>query len=151
MPALLYRAPRGFAYGWSRDGAPIAGAATSSLTATAPGAYRCQVTATNQAGSATQTSATHSVAAVPAPAPLAPAAVRPGRLRRPHAGHAQARRQADRGPRPAQVQVANGNGFAVTGTLSGQTTGKVAVSQRKRVRLKARSFRLAAEPARRSS
>jgi hypothetical protein len=32
----------------------------------------------------------------------------------------------------------------VTGALSGQTTGKVTVSQRKRVKLKARSFSLAA-------
>ena len=143
LPALLYRAPRGFAYGWSRDGAALAGAATSSLTATAAGAYRCQVTATNQAGSATQTSATHSVAALPGPA--GPAAVR-----RTAFGAATlvtlnlaARRIAAGGP--LKVQVANGNGFALTGTLSGQTTGKVAVSQRRRVRLKARSFRLAAD------
>ena len=72
MTAFLFRAPRSFAYAWSRDGAALEGAATSSLTATEPGAYSCQVTATNQAGSTTQTSAPHSLAAAPAPALPAP-------------------------------------------------------------------------------
>ncbi len=98
------------------------------------------MTATNQAGSATQTSAPHPVAAGPAPAPLAPAA-----LPRPAAFGARtlitlklaAGRIAARGPLP--VRVANGNDFAVTGTLSGQTT----VSRRKRVKLEAKSFSLA--------
>jgi DNA-binding beta-propeller fold protein YncE len=142
--AFLYRAPRSFAYAWSRDGAPVAGAATSSLTASAPGAYRCQVTATNQAGSATQTSAPHSVAAAPAPALTAPAppprAAAFGARTLVSLGLA-ARRIAARGPLP--VRVANGNGFAVAGALSGQTTGK-AVSRRKPVKLKARSFSLTA-------
>jgi hypothetical protein len=142
--AFLYRAPRSFDYAWSRDGAPVAGAATSSLTASAPGAYRCQVTATNQAGSATQTSAPHSVAAAPAPALTAPAA--PPRAaafgaRTLISLGLAAKRIAARGP--LRVRVANGNGFAVAGALSGRTTGK-AVSRRKPVNLKARSFSLTA-------
>jgi hypothetical protein len=162
--ALLYRAPRSFAYAWSRDGATIAGAATSSLTASDPGAYRCQVTATNQAGSATQTSEPHSVAAAPAPAlvgppPAAPPPAAPPPAAPPPAAPAlpaaaafgartlvalelAARRIPAAGPLP--VRVANGNDFTVTGVLSGQTAGKVTVSPRKPVMLKAKSFSLAA-------
>lgn len=67
---LLYRAPRSFALQWSRDGADIAGATQSSITASAPGQYRCKVTATNFAGSTTQESAPFTVTAAAAP-PLA--------------------------------------------------------------------------------
>jgi DNA-binding beta-propeller fold protein YncE len=157
--ALLYRAPRSFAYAWSRDGATIAGAATSSLTASDPGAYRCQVTATNQAGSATQTSAPHSVAAAPAPAPVGPPPAAPAPVAPAPAAPAvpaaaafgartlvalelAARRIPAAGPLP--VRVANGNDFAVTGVLSGQTAGKVTVPPRKPVTLKAKSFSVAA-------
>jgi hypothetical protein len=55
--SFLYRAPRGFAFRWLRDGSQIAGATQSSITASSPGDYRCRVTATNHAGSASQTSA----------------------------------------------------------------------------------------------
>lgn len=54
--AFVYRAPRSYAYQWTLNGAPIAGAVGPTLTATAPGAYACTVTAVNQAGSATSTS-----------------------------------------------------------------------------------------------
>ncbi len=62
VPEFLYRAPQGFAYQWSLDGADIAGATQSSITADVPGEYRCRVTAENHAGSASQTSAAQSVA-----------------------------------------------------------------------------------------
>ena len=45
---------------------------------------------------------------------------------------------------PLKVRVANGNGFTVTGKLSGATTKKVSVSRSRRVKLKAKSFRVGA-------
>jgi hypothetical protein len=60
--AHFYRAPRTFSYQWSRGGTDISGATAAQLTATAPGSYRCTVTAANHVGSgATQTSAAHAV------------------------------------------------------------------------------------------
>jgi hypothetical protein len=56
LGAFLYRAPRGFSYQWSRGGTDIPGATSSSITASA-GSYSCRVTATNQAGAHSQTSA----------------------------------------------------------------------------------------------
>jgi PKD domain-containing protein len=55
--SFLYRAPQSFAYQWRLGGTDIGGATASKYTPTAPGSYTCRVTATNQAGSATQTSA----------------------------------------------------------------------------------------------
>ncbi len=55
--AHLSRAPASFADQWSRDGADIGGATSSTLTADQVGTYACKVTATNFAGSASQTSA----------------------------------------------------------------------------------------------
>ena len=63
LGAFLYRAPQSFAYQWSRDGAEIGGATDPSYTANVPGDYRCRVTATNEAGSTSQTSDTHTVPA----------------------------------------------------------------------------------------
>ncbi len=59
--ALLYRAPQTFAFQWSRDGADISGATSDSITATREGQYRCRVTGSNQAGSATLTSGPHAI------------------------------------------------------------------------------------------
>jgi CSLREA domain-containing protein len=47
-----------------------------------------------------------------------------------------------RGPLP--VRVSNANDFLVTGRLSGQTTKRITVSSKRRVKLKARSFRVGA-------
>jgi Ca2+-binding RTX toxin-like protein len=47
-----------------------------------------------------------------------------------------------RGPLP--VRIANANGFPVTGSVSGQTTGKVTVSAKRLVKLKAKSFSVGA-------
>jgi Ca2+-binding RTX toxin-like protein len=47
-----------------------------------------------------------------------------------------------RGPLP--VRIANANGFAVTGSASGQTTAPVTVSAKRRVKLKAKRFSVAA-------
>ena len=63
LGAFLYLAPSSFAYQWTRNGADIAGANSSSYSASVPGSYTCRVTATNQAGaSAPQTSASHTIA-----------------------------------------------------------------------------------------
>jgi hypothetical protein len=67
LSAFLYRAPRSFSYQWTVGGAPIAGATTNSLIATSPGDYRCEVTATNAAGSTTQTSAPTTIPPGPPP------------------------------------------------------------------------------------
>ncbi|HEX6666790.1 MAG TPA: hypothetical protein VF081_09375 [Solirubrobacterales bacterium] len=61
--SYVYRAPSKFAYQWTRDGQAVAGATASALDATSGGSYACTVTASNQAGAATQTSAATSVAA----------------------------------------------------------------------------------------
>jgi hypothetical protein len=63
----LYRAAASFAYSWSVDGQPIAGATASTYTAPTFGDYRCTVTATNVAGSSAQTSDAHAI-----PLPEAP-------------------------------------------------------------------------------
>jgi hypothetical protein len=59
----VYQAPRTYAYQWSRDGQPIAGATASTLTATSAGEYTCTVTAANAEGSGAQAGAKPAVAA----------------------------------------------------------------------------------------
>lgn len=61
--SLLYQAPASFSFSWLKNGSPIPGANTSSLTATSSGDYQCRVAANNFAGSTTQTSAGFQVAA----------------------------------------------------------------------------------------
>jgi len=55
--AFLFRAPRSFAYQWRRKGKDIRGATEPTYTPKKKGSYTCRVTATNQAGSGSQTSA----------------------------------------------------------------------------------------------
>jgi DNA-binding beta-propeller fold protein YncE len=61
LGAHLSRAPRSFAYQWQLDGTDISGATASSFTFTEAGDYTCRVTAANQAGSSSQTSAAFTV------------------------------------------------------------------------------------------
>jgi Ca2+-binding RTX toxin-like protein len=65
--AFLYRAPQSLTYQWSRDGADVAGAASSVYTAFATGEYRCRATASNPAGDTSLTSAPHAVTAASSP------------------------------------------------------------------------------------
>jgi hypothetical protein len=66
LGSYLYRAPQTLGFQWSRAGADIAGATGSAYTpGGAGGTYSCRATATNQAGSTSQTSAGHSVAKDP--------------------------------------------------------------------------------------
>jgi DNA-binding beta-propeller fold protein YncE len=60
--SLLYQAPQSFAFSWLKDGSPIPGANSNSLTASASGNYQCRVTARNFAGATTQTSSPFPVA-----------------------------------------------------------------------------------------
>lgn len=55
--SFVYQAPRTLAYQWTQNGAAIPGATAATLETTTPGSYACIVTATNQAGTASQTSA----------------------------------------------------------------------------------------------
>jgi hypothetical protein len=61
--SFVYQSPRSFAYQWTRDGSAIAGATATEYSAKSAGSYACTVTATNQAGSATQSSAAANVKA----------------------------------------------------------------------------------------
>jgi DNA-binding beta-propeller fold protein YncE len=54
--SFVYQAPRSYGYQWLLNGAAIPGATSNALTATTAGSYTCTVTATNQTGSASQTS-----------------------------------------------------------------------------------------------
>ena len=81
LSSFDYRAPQSFAYGWSENGTPIAGATSNSITAGSPGSYTCQVTAANLTGSAAQSSAEFTVSAAPQPpSPPAPAPALPPAL-----------------------------------------------------------------------
>jgi DNA-binding beta-propeller fold protein YncE len=68
--SYVYGAPESYGYQWSKDGQSIAGATGTTLNATASGSYACSVTATNQFGSAAQTSAGYTVTIAP---PVTPA------------------------------------------------------------------------------
>ena len=65
LGSFLYRAPQNFDYQWQKDAAEIGGATQATYTPTEPGEYSCGVTASNHAGSASQTSAPRTVSAVP--------------------------------------------------------------------------------------
>ena len=56
LGSFLNHAPQSFRYQWARDGSDISGATLSAYAPTARGSYTCRVTATNQAGSTSQTS-----------------------------------------------------------------------------------------------
>jgi DNA-binding beta-propeller fold protein YncE len=61
LESFLYQRPVSFSDAWSRNGKPISGATTNSITASSAGTYTCTVTATNQAGSTKNTSTAHTV------------------------------------------------------------------------------------------
>jgi DNA-binding beta-propeller fold protein YncE len=61
LGAFLFRAPRSFAFQWMESGVEIAGAVDPTFTPSVPGSYSCAVTASNEAGAASQTSAVKKV------------------------------------------------------------------------------------------
>ena len=63
LGAFLFRAPRSFQYQWLKDGTEIGGETDPTFTPTEPGSYACRVTASNRAGSSSQTSAEVTVSA----------------------------------------------------------------------------------------
>jgi hypothetical protein len=67
--SYVYRAPDAYSFAWTLNGATIAGANSEGLKTTGAGPYACRVTASDQAGSATQTSAGFAVQASAAPPP----------------------------------------------------------------------------------
>jgi hypothetical protein len=56
IESFLYRGPQSTGTQWLKDGQPVAAATATMLKATTVGDYACQSTATNHAGSASQTS-----------------------------------------------------------------------------------------------
>jgi hypothetical protein len=55
--SFVYQSPRTVAYQWTLNGKAVTGATANTLQAKSAGQYACVVTASNQAGSASQTSA----------------------------------------------------------------------------------------------
>jgi hypothetical protein len=60
---FVYQAPRTFTYQWLREGKPVSGATSATFNAKSAGKYTCVVAATNQTGTASQTSAAITVKA----------------------------------------------------------------------------------------
>jgi hypothetical protein len=56
VSSLLYRAPSAYSYQWLYNGKAVPGATKSTVAVHSVGNYRCEVAASNQAGSATQRS-----------------------------------------------------------------------------------------------
>lgn len=131
--SFFYRAPQRFTYSWSRDGETIAGASAGTYTASVGGQYRCAVTASNEAGGATQTSTAHAVADV-APSPGS-SKLRFG-AKTLVTVKLGARRIPDTGP--LKVTIANGNGFTVSGRLAAKAS----------IKLNSKSFLLGAHASR---
>jgi hypothetical protein len=135
VASFLYQAPQSFAYQWSRDGTDIPGATQSTVTAGSAGSYRCRVTARNHAGAADQTSEPHGVLAAgggaPGPGPGGGNVPPP-----PSAFGASTRVTLTPPSSPIQargtvgVRVTNANPFAISVTLAGQTTQRVAGHKR---------------------
>lgn len=69
LSGFLYEAPHTYSYQWTLNGTSIAGATSSTEVTQSGGSYSCQVTAMNQAGSDTQSSATLAVVAAAGSAP----------------------------------------------------------------------------------
>ena len=57
LGSFLYHSPQSFRYQWALGGSDIGGATLAAYTPTTRGSHTCRVTAANQAGSTTQTSA----------------------------------------------------------------------------------------------
>lgn len=133
LGASLYRGPSSFAFQWTLDGADIAGATDASYTAFGTGEHRCRVTAGNTAGSASQVSGAHVIAAPGEPAPPAPA---PAPTAAPPAFGTltlvtlRLRTSRIRTRRPLGVVIANANTFPVTARVSARTLARI--SRRRR-------------------
>ncbi len=65
LSEFFYRAPQTYSFSWQLSGTEITGANAETFTPTQPGLYTCRVTATNHAGSSTQTSAAVQISSAP--------------------------------------------------------------------------------------
>jgi DNA-binding beta-propeller fold protein YncE len=157
-PSFLYRAPRNFASQWSisTNGTDSFNAFANPLTASVAGTYRCTVTASNQAGSASQSSAPYPIASPTSPPASPGSSASTGPAAGPTSGAstvlafgAQAlvtlklATKRIRAPRALTVQIANANSFVVTGKLSGRSVNPPAAGRRRRVNLKFVEFTVA--------
>ena len=131
LGSYLFRTPRNFAYAWLRDGVPIEGASNSTLTPAGGGSFSCQVTASNQAGAASQTSAARVVADPPPPLPPAKASFADTR-------------SSIRVSRTGRFRFPFRAGPGLTGLASFDSIRSVVVSRRARVRLARKRFTVAA-------
>jgi hypothetical protein len=145
VASFLYQAPQSFAYQWSRDGTDIPGATESTVTAGSAGSYRCRVTARDHGGATDQTSQAHGVLAAAGGGP----GPGPGGGNVPPAFGASTRVTLTppsilipaRGA--VGVRVTNADSFAISVTLAGQSTQRVAGHKRV-IKLAPRRVRLGA-------
>jgi len=129
-PSSFYRAPESLAFQWSRGGVDIGSATARTVVASAPGDYRCRVTATNAAGSSSQTSA-------------------PVTVMQPTFGtetlvSLSLTVQSIPAKGPLQVKITNANGFQVSGMLSGQALTRVGTGHKRRLDVATMPFTVAA-------
>jgi hypothetical protein len=122
--AFLYRASQALGYGWSRDGADIAGAPVTVYTAFAPGAYRCHATASNRAGATSLASAPHGVTA-----PAADGGGGGGTTTSPPP--ARARFVGSK----SVIRVNRGGGFTFTFLATGALTGRATFTSVRKIRV----------------
>jgi len=61
VASSVYQSPRSFTFQWTLNGSPVTGATGTSYAPSTSGSYACVVTATNQAGSSSQTSSATAV------------------------------------------------------------------------------------------
>ena len=144
LGSLLYRAPQSFAFQWSVGGTDIAGASASSITASNGGDYSCRVTASNQAGSAAQTSAPQAVAAPSGDGIGVPPGG--GGMGVPAKARFAGSKSSIRVDREGRFKFTFGAAAGLTGSASFTSAKKVRVSaKRKAVTLAAKSFTVPAD------
>lgn len=116
--AFMYAAPTSVAYQWTLSGNDIAGATGATFTASQPGDYRCRVTASNEAGSTSQTSDAHTINA-PVTGPLS------------GGGNQTPTPPALQLTKPALTALTETNKVFGAGPLSTPLTGKTAARRKK--------------------
>jgi hypothetical protein len=137
--SLLFRAPQSLAHQWSRDGEELAGETASSTIAGTAGTYLCQLTASNAAGVASQTSAPHAVSTDPDPGGPDPDPVDPDPDPvDPVSGTASARKTQKQKGRRIRVEVE----VAADRQLGAEVAGRIEVNRR--YKLKPKTVELAA-------
>lgn len=70
VSSFVYQSPRSFSYSWTHNGATLPGASEAVYTPTESGSYACVVSASNQAGSTSESSASSKVTVTAKPKPV---------------------------------------------------------------------------------